>query len=70
MEVVEDRESGKPDAPRARRFVNAMKDSGFLLSNAGAFDNVIKIRPPLVFSRDDAESTLRAVASCLTHLDG
>jgi 4-aminobutyrate aminotransferase-like enzyme len=37
-----------------------LKDKGFLTSNAGAFNNVVKIRPPLVFSHDDAQAFLGA----------
>jgi 4-aminobutyrate aminotransferase-like enzyme len=68
MEVVENLESRRPDAEGARRFAGAMKEEGFLLSNAGAFGNVIKIRPPLVFSREDAERTVGAVERCLACL--
>jgi 4-aminobutyrate aminotransferase-like enzyme len=45
-----------------------MKAAGFLLSNAGALNNVIKIRPPLVFSMDDAEATVAAFGECLAAL--
>ena len=34
--------------------INAMKDKGFLMSNAGALGNVVKIRPPMPFNEDDA----------------
>ena len=33
-----------------------MKQKGFLISNAGQFRNVLKIRPPLVFEKDHADS--------------
>jgi 4-aminobutyrate aminotransferase-like enzyme len=41
-----------------------MKERGVLLSTDGPFHNVIKIKPPLVFSRRDADvvvSNLNAV---------
>ncbi len=36
-----------PDQDRAVEVINRLKDKGFLTSNAGAFRNVVKIRPPL-----------------------
>ena len=40
--------------------INRLKDKGFLTSNAGAFGNVVKIRPPLVFSHENAAEFLIA----------
>jgi 4-aminobutyrate aminotransferase-like enzyme len=68
VEMVCDAQRKTPDPRRARQFANAMKDEGFLLSHAGAHGNVVKIRPPLVFSRQDAQATLNALAKCLKHL--
>jgi 4-aminobutyrate aminotransferase-like enzyme len=49
-----------PDRARAVAVVNRLKDKGFLTSNAGMHGNVVKIRPPLVFSLADAEAFLGA----------
>lgn len=49
--------------------VNELKDRGFLTGNAGAYDNVLKVRPPLVFSKIDAEEFLGALEQTLEHLD-
>jgi 4-aminobutyrate aminotransferase-like enzyme len=54
------RPDGSPDAELAKRIINTLKDRGFLTSNAGAFANVVKIRPPLVFTQADAEEFLAA----------
>jgi 4-aminobutyrate aminotransferase-like enzyme len=55
------RPAGKaPDSDLARRVINRLKDKGFLTSNAGAFANVVKIRPPLPFSQADAAAFLVA----------
>ena len=37
--------------------VNRLKDKGFLTSNAGAYANVVKIRPPLVFTQSMPRSS-------------
>jgi 4-aminobutyrate aminotransferase-like enzyme len=58
IEFVRDRETLEPaDAPAAR-IVERMKERGVLLSTDGPFHNVIKIKPPLVFSERDADFLL------------
>ena len=49
-----------PDTDLAKRVINSLKDKGFLTSNAGAFANVVKIRPPLPFAPADAAAFLVA----------
>ena len=60
VEWVTDRETKEPDRQSASRVVNAMKDRGFLIGAAGAFGNVVKLRPPLVFAPEDAVAFLAA----------
>jgi len=50
----------EPDSDRAAWICNQLKDRGYLTSNAGVFHNVVKIRPPLVFSGEDAAGFLDA----------
>jgi 4-aminobutyrate aminotransferase-like enzyme len=59
-----------PDADRAVEVINRLKDKGFLTSNAGAFRNVVKIRPPLPFARSHAEEFLVAFDATMAELDG
>jgi 4-aminobutyrate aminotransferase-like enzyme len=47
-----------PDTELAKRVINRLKDKGFLTSNAGTFGNIVKIRPPLVFSHENAAEFL------------
>jgi len=61
---------GGPDPARARAVAGRLKDKGFLTSNAGAFGNVVKIRPPLVFSQDDARAFLGAFDETVAELHG
>lgn len=60
----------EPDSDRAIEVINKLKDRGFLTSNAGAFRNVVKIRPPLVFSQRDADEFLTAFDATLADLNG
>ncbi len=55
FEMVKSRETLEPAAREARALVNRMKEEGVLLSTDGPLHNVIKIKPPLVFSAADAD---------------
>ncbi len=70
VEMIGDTVSKEPDAAAAGRLSNLLKDKGFLVSNAGKFDNVLKIRPPLVFSDQDADEFLSAFDACLGEMGG
>ena len=51
---------GSADVETTVDIVNRLKDKGFLMSNAGIFKNVVKIRPPLVFKLEHATAFLGA----------
>ena len=55
IELVTDRESLDPAPRHATRLVERMRDRRILLSTDGPLHNVVKIKPPLVFSEDDAD---------------
>ncbi len=54
VEFVRDRASREPATEVAAYVVERMKDHGILLSTDGPDRNVIKIKPPLVFTDNDA----------------
>jgi 4-aminobutyrate aminotransferase-like enzyme len=56
---------GEPDAARAARVVNAMRERRVLISASGTYDNVLKIRPPLVFPPSQAPRLLDALGESL-----
>lgn len=70
LEWVSNRQDRTPDREGAISVINAMKDKGFLMSNAGALGNVVKIRPPLVFGRKHADLFLTAFAETMRELYG
>jgi 4-aminobutyrate aminotransferase-like enzyme len=47
--------SKDPDAALAAGVINAMKEHGVLIGAAGAYGNVLKIRPALCFGREHAD---------------
>ena len=65
---IKDSDSREPDAASANILSNRLKDRGFLVSYAGKFDIVLKIRPPLVFSQKDADDFLGAFDECMGEL--
>jgi 4-aminobutyrate aminotransferase-like enzyme len=70
IEMVVDRPNKTPDRARAVAVVNRLKDKGFLTSNAGLHGNVVKIRPPLVFSHADAAAFLAGWDETIAELHG
>lgn len=60
VEIIQDDGAKTPDVERTVAIVDALKDKGFLTSNAGIFRNVLKFRPPLVFRQEHADAFLDA----------
>ncbi len=50
----------------ADRIVNAMRDEAILIGTDGPLHNVLKIRPPMPFSTDDADHFLTTLQNVLT----
>lgn len=55
IEFVEDRQTLQPAARQASYIINRARQRGLLLSTDGPLHNVIKIKPPLVFTESDAD---------------
>ena len=55
LELVRDHASKEPAGLEARKVVNHMRELGVLISKIGAGDNILKLRPPLVFNREHAD---------------
>lgn len=65
VEMVKDSVSKEPDAALTLSLSDCLKDKGFLVSYSGKYDNVLKIRPPLVFSHANADEFLSAFDECM-----
>jgi 4-aminobutyrate aminotransferase-like enzyme/Ser/Thr protein kinase RdoA (MazF antagonist) len=55
IDVVLDRETREPAPLQASYVVNRLRDCGILTGTDGPHHNVIKLRPPLIFSEADAD---------------
>ena len=65
IECIEGNGNSEPNKELAVEFVERMKQKGFLISNAGQFRNVLKIRPPLVFQKEHADSLYEVLEETL-----
>jgi 4-aminobutyrate aminotransferase-like enzyme len=70
IEIAKTDADRTPDTDKAIDVINRLKDRGFLTSNAGAYRNVVKIRPPLVYAQDHAEEFLGAFDATMAEIDG
>ena len=68
VDLVKDRASKTPDADTARQMANLMKDEGVLLATHGRYENTLKIRPPMVFSKENADQLLTTLDACFRRL--
>ena len=68
VEMIKDAETREPDAALALSLSDRLKDKGFLTSYSGRFNNVLKIRPPLVFSQKNADDFLAAFDECMQEI--
>ena len=55
-----------PDGKTARRIVNALRNEAILIGTDGPLHNVLKIRPPMPFSANDADRLLSTLERTLT----
>ena len=68
VELVRDRKSLEPATPETRRVVNTMRDLGVLTATEGPHGNVLKLRPPICFTREQADITVDALDRALAAL--
>ncbi len=68
VELVRDATTLEPAAQEAGQVIEAMKRQGILLSTDGPLHNVLKIKPPLVVDRRDAERFAETLDRSLTAL--
>jgi 4-aminobutyrate aminotransferase-like enzyme len=68
FELVTDRATREPAPALATDLVNGAAERGVLLSTDGPDHNVIKIKPPMVFSDADADRLVETVDAVLTEL--
>lgn len=68
VELVRERKTKAPDRDTATRVVDMLRDRNVLVGIAGPYGNVLKIRPPLTFSREHADILVKALSDSLASL--
>ncbi len=66
LDLVLDRETHEPAPQQASYVVNRLRERGILTGTDGPHQNVIKLRPPLIFSQADADLFVTTLDSILT----
>jgi 4-aminobutyrate aminotransferase-like enzyme len=61
IDLVTDRRSKEPATERAGRVVERCRELGVLMGTDGPNDNVIKLRPALIFSRANADYLMQVL---------
>ncbi len=61
FELVKDRDSLEPAAEEATYLANRMRDHGILMSTDGPLHNVMKIKPPMCFTKSNANFLVRTL---------
>ena len=68
-DVVTDKETRTPDPALATANSERLKNLGFLTATAGAYKNLVKIRPPLVIQREDIVGFLTTFEAVMLEMD-
>lgn len=58
----------EPASEKAKVITNKMKEMGILLSTDGFHNNVHKIKPPMVFSRENVQQIIRSLEGVLSEI--
>ena len=61
VELVGDRQTREPATREADELVNRLRHRGLLLSTDGPYHNVLKIKPPMVITAEDADMVVRVL---------
>jgi len=63
LDIVDNKEDKNPDKDKAIKLVEKLKTRGVLISNAGQYRNVLKLRPPLIFDSSHADLLLERLGT-------
>lgn len=67
--VATNRLNLEPATDAAKIIVEKMKDLGILISTDGPFNNVLKFKPPIVFTSEDADFFVQSLDLVLSEIN-
>ena len=65
IEMVKNSNLLTPATDEAKAIVNYMKEAGILISSDGPDHNVLKIKPPIIFTRENADELVYNLKSII-----
>ena len=68
LEMVKDKVSKEPASQELLRVLDLAKERGLLLGKGGMAGNVIRIKPPLCVTKEDADFIAETLESCFKAL--
>ena len=68
VELVKDRTAKAPAKEETLQVFESAKDLGLLIGKGGFYGNVLRIKPPMCFTKADADFALEVIDHCLTRL--
>jgi 4-aminobutyrate aminotransferase-like enzyme len=68
VEIVSDRTKKTPDPAMTTKIVNGLRRKRVLIGAAGPHANVLKVRPPIVFSKTNVDQFAEALDAVLTEV--
>ncbi|MBU0518505.1 aspartate aminotransferase family protein [bacterium] len=68
VELVTSRENREPASAAAAEVLELAKDAGLLIGKGGLYGNVLRIKPPMCITENDADFILEALDGCFKQL--
>ncbi|HWA98932.1 MAG TPA: aspartate aminotransferase family protein [Pirellulales bacterium] len=70
IELVRNRKSKEPANTETAELLELSRERGLLLGKGGLYGNVIRLKPPMCITRDDADFLADCLDECLTAIEG
>ena len=61
IDLVKNHRANLPNTELAKFVINDCKKRGVLISTDGPFDNILKIKPPIIFNNNDADLLVQSI---------
>ncbi|XP_013380181.1 5-phosphohydroxy-L-lysine phospho-lyase-like [Lingula anatina] len=69
VDLVKSRETREPATSEAQHVIYRLKESHILLSSDGPYRNVLKFKPPMVFSKEDVDFVIKCLDSVFSEME-
>jgi 4-aminobutyrate aminotransferase-like enzyme len=69
VDLVTDKKSRKPDSQKALWISEAMKQRGIIIYPTGDYYNILKIKPPMCFTKENAIFLVETLRTIITKME-